>query len=111
MKILIFVFLAFTASAQQKIIYHSLEASYIALNVYDLKTTFNVIDRGGYEINPLMKGTHAHMIAVKSFATMSTLGLLRIVRKDHPKTAFISLTRNYHISITIPINLPHPGTP
>jgi uncharacterized membrane protein len=121
MKTLIFVLLCFSASAQ-KLIYHSLEASYIGLNVYDLKTTFDVIDKGGYEMNPIMKGTHAHMIAVKSFATLGTLGLLRIIRKDHPKTAMISLivanvgmgylvTRNYQISIRIPILPTHPTSP
>lgn len=107
--------LSFTANAQRKLVYHSLEASYIGLNAMDLVTTYKVLHQGGVELNPIMKPFINHpqqAIAVKSIYCFTFLALNRMVAKDHPKIAMISLlslnlgmgyvvNRNYQIYLRI----------
>lgn len=103
--------------SQNKIIYHSLEVTYVGLNALDLVTTYRVIDAGGYEANPLMTrivDNKPMAIGVKAISTTVFLGTCRIIRKDRPKLAFVLLlagnvgyglvvNHNYQLSLTLKI--------
>ncbi len=81
--------------AQSSRLYHTLEVSYIGLNTLDVITTCKAINSGGYETNPLMKEITSSVplfITTKVAATALELHLLRTIRKENPKLAFILLS-------------------
>lgn len=111
----ILIFVTCGLYGQKNIAYHSLEVSYIALNTADLITTYQLIEAGGYEANPLQaKVIHNKPLAIgiKTISTGLILGSCRIIRRDRPKVAFISLlalnigyafivTHNYQLTIKL----------
>lgn len=93
---LVWVFMMVSALcfSQSKVLYHSFEATYIGLNALDVVSTYKIIDRGGYEANPVMAkfvDNKAAFIGVKAISTTAFLGACRIIRKDKPKLAFALL--------------------
>lgn len=117
MRILLFIVMIGLAPclAQKRVIYHSLEVTYIGLNVLDVVSTYKVIENGGYEANPIMAkfvDNKAAFIGVKAISTTAFLGACRIIKKDKPKLAFVMLlagnvgygflvNHNYQLSITL----------
>lgn len=97
MKLLItccLILVVVSVTAQRKIVYNSLEVAYIGLNVLDVVSTYKIIDRGGYEANPLMAkfvDNKVAFIGVKAISTTAFLGACRIIKKDKPKLAFALL--------------------
>lgn len=76
-------------------VYKSLEMSYISLNVLDLMLTFQSLDRGANEANPLVR-PYIHnkplAIVIKGGVTTGILWTFSKIKKDHRKAAFIGLT-------------------
>lgn len=114
--ILIFI-LPMVCNAQKNIAYHSLEVTYIGLNALDLVTTYQAIDRGAYEVNPVMSkilDNKPLVIGTKALFTTAFLGGCRAIRKDHRKAAFLLLlagnisyglivNHNYQVSVRLKI--------
>lgn len=78
----------------QKVLYHSLEVSYIGLNALDVITTSKILRADGTERNPLMISLVEHPVALVAFKTLCVgtfLGSCRIIRKEHPNTALAIL--------------------
>lgn len=114
---LVWVFMMVSALclSQNKVLYHSLEVTYIGLNALDVVSTYKVIEYGGYEANPVMAkfvGNKAAFIGVKAVSTAVFLGACRIIKKDKPKLAFALLiagnigygflvNHNYQLSIRL----------
>lgn len=115
----LFVGLSVSVNGQyrNKVLYHSLEGSYVILNAADLITTYQIIDLGGYEVNPILKPfihSKPTMIAVKSIVTFGSLLYLRHLRKEYQTAALITLAvlnvgmgfvvyHNYQVCISLKI--------
>jgi hypothetical protein len=68
-----------------------LEASFLALQVADLQTTFRATDRGlGFEANPLM-GDRGVAIAAKAAVGLSVVLMTEHWRKKHPVAAVVTM--------------------
>lgn len=96
MRVLLFCLLLVSAPclSQNKVLYHSLEVTYIGLNALDLVSTYKILEHGGYEMNPFMAkiiDNKPLTIGVKTLTTGVFLGACRIIRKDKPKLAFALL--------------------
>lgn len=92
--IILLIALPLFCGAQKNLAYHSLEVTYIGLNALDVFSTYKVIERGGYEANPVMaKFVHnkAAFIGIKTISTTAFLSACRIIKKDKPKLAFALL--------------------
>lgn len=103
--------------SQNKVLYHSLEVTYIGLNALDVHSTYKVIEHGGYESNPFMAkfvDNKAAFIGVKALSTTAFLGACRIIKKDKPMIAFALLVagnigygflvnHNYQLSVKLKI--------
>lgn len=99
----------------QKILYHSLEITYIGLNAFDLITTNKILHADGTERNPFMASLVEHpieMVAFKTLCVATFLGSCRIIHKEHPKGALAILiggnllygaivTHNYQIYLRL----------
>lgn len=92
--VLLILFAVSRCVGQNKVLYHSLEASFIGLEAMDVITTYHGFKVGAHEANPIMTGIVRHpaeLIAVKGIITFGSLACFRAIRKDHPKTALACL--------------------
>lgn len=93
---IVLVCLCFAANCQYRhnVLYHGLEASYVVLNAADVITTFQIIDLGGEELNPILKPfihSKPTIILVKSIVTFGSLLYLRHLRKEYQTASLITL--------------------
>lgn len=75
-------------------VYHSLEASYIALNTADVLITYKGLEKGLREANPFIQDIIDNkplFIGIKAVFTFGALALIRQVRKHDRKTGMIYL--------------------
>jgi hypothetical protein len=75
------------------IAYHSLEVSYIALNVADYSLTMKGIKNGAVEANPFAKKMidNNMLLPMKAVFAGAFLYSNRIIKRDNPKLAYIFL--------------------
>ena len=76
----------------QTVFYKTMEATYIGLNVADLGLTIYALKNGAQELNPIYRNaSHTTMIVTKVVITWGVLWLNRIIYKQNPKAAKITL--------------------
>ena len=69
--------------------------AYATLQGLDAASTFRVLDRGGSERNPVLKGmagSRGQMLAFKALSAAGTIVLIERLRKQHPLLAVVLMS-------------------
>jgi hypothetical protein len=95
-KIIIFLFIATSCLGQSSSKgYRIAELSLITLNVVDVYTTYKIINKGGYEMNPILGGSTNSMGRIILTKAAFIGGVLyfnkHVIHKDNPKLALANL--------------------